>query len=187
MSPLVICLYLFFISSLISSEIHWCLVTYSLSSTCGTLFLSCWGFGLRLSSTGTRKLLGAARSWCQNGDLQENLYQSEAQRLWWTMRECGGEELPLAQGQGRDRECQAATAQEWPRGATPCPRSGAAAERSYSMPEVRGGGRGEQPHIQGPMAAWVQEGREELLLVTVRRGGLTRYPLSKVRETKVRW
>ena len=55
------------------------------------------------------------------------------------------------------------------------------------MPEVRGGGRGDQPHIQGAVAARVQEGQEELLLVTVRRGSLTRYPLSKVRETKVRW
>ena len=28
----------------------------------------------------------------------------------------------------------------WPRGATPCPRSGVAAERSYPMSEVRHGG-----------------------------------------------
>ena len=32
---------------------------------------------------------------------------------------------------GSDRECQAAMAQEWPRGATPRLRSGVAAERSY--------------------------------------------------------
>ena len=29
------------------------------------------------------------------------------------------------------------------------------------MPEARGSGREEQPHIQGPVAAWVQEGLEE--------------------------
>ena len=39
---------------------------------------------------------------------------------------------------------------------------GGAAERSYSASEVRGNGREEQPHIQGAMAAWVQEGLEEL-------------------------
>ena len=44
------------------------------------------------------------------------------------------------------------------REATPCPRSGAAAERSYPTPEVRGGGGEEQAHVQGEVAAWVQEG-----------------------------
>ena len=39
-----------------------------------------------------------------------------------------------------DRECQAATAQEQPRGATLRPRLGAVAERNYHTPEVRGGG-----------------------------------------------
>ena len=31
-----------------------------------------------------------------------------------------------------------------------------------AMPKVRGGGREEQPHVQGVVAAWVQEGLEEL-------------------------
>ena len=44
------------------------------------------------------------------------------------------------------------------------------AERSYPMPEVRGGGQEEQPHIQGAVAAWVQEGREELLHVQGQEG-----------------
>ena len=48
-----------------------------------------------------------------------------------------------------------------PRGATPRPRSGAMAERSYPMSEARDGTREEQPHIQGAVAAWVQEGLEE--------------------------
>ena len=37
-------------------------------------------------------------------------------------------------------------------------RSWHAAERSHPMPEVRVGGRKEQPHVQGVAAAWVQEG-----------------------------
>ena len=40
-------------------------------------------------------------------------------RLQWTMQRHGREKLPLAQGQG-----------QWPRGATPRPRSEAVAERS---------------------------------------------------------
>ena len=73
-------------------------------------------------------------------------------------------------------------------GATPCPRSGAeaggpharraAAKRSYPTSKVRGsgweeiphtlkqeargGGREDQPHIQGAVAARAQEGLEEL-------------------------
>ena len=82
------------------------------------------------------------------------------------------------------------TAQERPRGATPRPRSVGAAERRYPAsevrgggremphapslrpgvaagrsnprPEARGGGRGDQPHVQGAMAAREQEGLEEL-------------------------
>ena len=73
-----------------------------------------------------------------------------------------------------------------PRGATPCPRSGEVAERSYPcprpgvvagrshpVPEARGGGQEEQPHVrgqewqlggatQGSMAEQAQEGLEEL-------------------------
>ena len=44
----------------------------------------------------------------------------------------------------------------------PSPRSGAAAERRYRANEVRGGGREDQPHVQGAVAARTQEGLEEL-------------------------
>ena len=44
----------------------------------------------------------------------------------------------------------------------PSPRSGVAAGRSYPTPEARGGGREDQPHIQGAVAALVQEGLEAL-------------------------
>ena len=43
------------------------------------------------------------------------------------------------------------------------------AERSYPTPEARGGGREEQPNVQGAVAAWAQEGREELLHVQGKR------------------
>ena len=62
---------------------------------------------------------------------------------------------------GSGRECQAATAQERPKGATLRPRS-AAARRSHPALEACSGSREEQPHFQGAVAAWVQEGLEEL-------------------------
>ena len=34
--------------------------------------------------------------------------------------------------------------------------------RSYPATEARGGGREELPHVQGAVAAWVQEGLKEL-------------------------
>ena len=52
--------------------------------------------------------------------------------------------------------------QEQPGGATPCPRTEAAPDRSYPMSEVRGGGGEEQTHDQGVVAAQAQEGGEEL-------------------------
>ena len=58
---------------------------------------------------------------------------------------------PKSEVRGSGRECQAATAQEWLRGAT--------------QVQGRGGGREEQPHIQGAVAAQVQEGLEELFHV----------------------
>ena len=75
------------------------------------------------------------------------------------------------------------------------------AERSYCTPEVRGGSREEQPHVQGAAAAQVQEGGEELLHVQGQEGQLVqdkeqhlcfagaavkKHPRSKVRETQVR-
>ena len=74
------------------------------------------------------------------------------------------------------------------------------------MSEVRGGGREEQPHIQGAVAVWAQEDLEELSHLKVRtssgeeiplvRGkeqwlrfagaAVKRYATSKVRETQVR-
>ena len=75
------------------------------------------------------------------------------------------------------------------------------------MHEAKGGSREEQPHIQGEVAARVQEGLEELSHVEGQEGwrltdtlvqgkeqwlrfagaAMKRYPMSKVRETQVRW
>ena len=44
------------------------------------------------------------------------------------------------------------------------------AERSYPVSEVRGGSREEQPHVQGAVAAWAQEGLEELSHVEGQEG-----------------
>ena len=77
---------------------------------------------------------------------------------------------PASEVRGGGRECQAATAQEQLRGATPRSRSGAVARRSCPTPEARGGGQGEQPYIQGAVAAQAPEGLEKLFSVQGREG-----------------
>ena len=52
-----------------------------------------------------------------------------------------------------------------PRGATPRLRSGVVAGRSYPLPKARGGGKEEQAHVQGAVAARAQDGLEELFHV----------------------
>ena len=49
-------------------------------------------------------------------------------------------------------------------------RSGAVAGRNYPLPEARGRGREELPHVQGAVAAWGQEGLEELFHIKGREG-----------------
>ena len=94
---------------------------------------------------------------------------TEAHWLRRTTQKRAREELPTPKVRGGNRERQAATAQEWTRGATPCPRSGAVAVRSYPTPEVRGGGREEQLHVQGAVAALCWSSCEEIPNVQVRR------------------
>ena len=80
-------------------------------------------------------------------------------------------------------------------------------ERSYPASEARGGGREEQPQVQGVVAVWVQEGveepshvegqeerREEIPLIQGKEqwlcfagAAVKRYPTPKVREIQVRW
>ena len=74
---------------------------------------------------------------------------------------------PTSEVRGSGRECQTATVQEQPRGATQRPRSGGAAQRRYPVSEARGGGREEQPHA---VAVRAQEGLEELSHVEDQEG-----------------
>ena len=83
---------------------------------------------------------------------------AEAESARLPRRRNGREELPRVRGQGRQ-----------PRGATLCQRSGAAVS-SHPTPEARGSGWEEQPHIQGVVAARVQEGLEELSHVEGQEG-----------------
>ena len=77
---------------------------------------------------------------------------------------------PESEVRGSGRECQAVRAQEQLRGATPHPRPGAAATRSYLTLEARGGGQEEQLHLRRAVAAWAQEGLEELLHIQGQEG-----------------
>ena len=82
-----------------------------------------------------------------------------------------------------------------------------AAKRSYPTSKIRGGDWKELPHVQGAVAAQVQESLESYSTFKIRRGdgeeipliqgkeqrlhfagaAVKRYPTSKVRETQVRW
>ena len=56
------------------------------------------------------------------------------------------------------------------RGVTPRLRSRAAVERSYPASKARGGSREAQPYLQGAVAAWAQEGLEELFHIQGQKG-----------------
>ena len=58
----------------------------------------------------------------------------------------------------------------WSHSAGGCDGAHSTAERSYPAPEARGGGREELPHLQGAVAAWAQEGLEELFHVKGQKG-----------------
>ena len=91
---------------------------------------------------------------------------------------------PTSGVRGSGRECQAATVQEPPREAAPRPRSGAATRGITPRPrsgvlggatprpqaQGQGGGREDQRHTRGALAAWAQEGIEELFHVEGQEG-----------------
>ena len=87
---------------------------------------------------------------------------------------------PASTVRGCGRECQAVTAQEQPKGATPS--------------EARDSGQKEQPHVQRAVVAWVQDGLEELFHIQGQEGGGEEIPLvqgtdallEQVRETQER-
>ena len=89
---------------------------------------------------------------------------------------------PTSEVRGRSREDPMPEGR-WPRGVTPRPRSGGTAQRRYPASEVRGGdqrsylasgvrggGREDQPHVQGAVAARAQEGLEELSHIEGQKG-----------------
>ena len=89
--------------------------------------------------------------------------------------EVGGGGLPRG-----DTHCLRSGAAAWRSYPTPPhPRPGAAAGRSNRRTETRGGGQENQPHVQGAMAAQVQEGLEELshILLLVYRNAKDFYVL----------
>ena len=89
----------------------------------------------------------------------------------------------------------------------PTPEARAATGSSNPTPKARGGGREGQPHVQGVVAVWVQEGVEEpshvegqeerweeIPLIQGKEqwlcfagAAVKRYPTPKVREIQVRW
>ena len=74
------------------------------------------------------------------------------------VRKGGGEEIPLIQGKEQQLRFAGAAMKRYP-----MPKQGVAAGRSNRTPETRGSGREDQPHIQGAVAAWAQEGLEALV------------------------
>ena len=52
----------------------------------------------------------------------------------------------------------------------PHPKPRVAAGRTNPTPKARGGGQEDQPHIQGALATWAQEGLEELSHVEGQEG-----------------
>ena len=85
------------------------------------------------------------------------------------LRRCrnGQEKPPRIRSQGR-----------WLGGPTPSPRPGVA-------PEARGGGRKDQPHIEGVVAAWAQEGLEEPSHVERQEGRWEEIPLIQGKEQQL--
>ena len=76
---------------------------------------------------------------------------------------------PTSEVRGRSREDPMPEGRR-ARGVTPHRRSRAAAERSYPMSKAKGSSREAQPHLQGAVAAWAQEGLEELFHIPGQKG-----------------
>ena len=75
------------------------------------------------------------------------------------------EELPRVRGWGggvTERSYPASEVRGGDERTYPASEVGVAAGRSYPMLEARGGGREDQPHVQGAVAAQAQESLEKL-------------------------
>ena len=111
--------------------------------------------------------------------------RTEARRLHQSTAE---RSYPTPKVRGCDREHQAVTAQEQPRGAIPRPRSGVAAERSYLTSkelQLLGRRRAEKSYSTFKVRRGnLMQGKEQWLCFA--GAAVKRYPMSKVREVQVR-
>ena len=57
----------------------------------------------------------------------------------------------------------------------------------YVPLDAWGGGLEDQPHVQGAMAAWAQEGLEELSHVEGQEGGSEEIPIIQGKEQRLRF
>ena len=101
---------------------------------------------------------------------------------------------PTSEVRGSGRECQAAMVQEWPRGATPRPRSGVTAESARlrqrrssqeELPHVGGQGwwlGGATPHLRPGAAAGRSNPTSKERWLRGRRRASRSYPTFKVRR-----
>ena len=64
----------------------------------------------------------------------------------------------------------------------PHPRSGVVAGRSYPMPEARGSGQEEQPHVQEQWLCGCRRAKRSYSMFNVRRGGGEEIPLVQGKE-----
>ena len=65
------------------------------------------------------------------------------------------------------------------------PEARAATGRSNPTPKARGGGLEEQPHVQGVVAVWAQEGLEEPSHVESQEGRWEEIPLIQGKEQQL--
>ena len=80
------------------------------------------------------------------------------------------EEIPCIRRQGGSQEELLHVQGQWRPGGNTLPLRSGAARRSHLVPEARGGGQEDQPHVQGAMAVWAPEGLEELSHVEGQEG-----------------
>ena len=69
----------------------------------------------------------------------------------------------------------------------PHPRSGVVAGRSYPMPEARGSGQEEQPHVQEQWLCGCRRAKRSYSTIKVRSGGGEEIPLVQCKEQQLRF
>ena len=150
-------------------------ISFSLLCVCPPLLPKLKAFSrmrwvkVTLLSAGSRCFISCAGSSQPGGATPRPRSGAEARRTPCP-RGGGREELPHVRGHGRRPRVPGSDSAGAAKRSYPSPRLGAAARRSYPTSEVRGGGREEQPHFQGVVAARAQEGLEELLHVQGQEG-----------------